>query len=99
MNRYRLICESSFMKSTKEPVTTSVSGEYAPGSITAVGGRRKPYHQEACSWIAETRDWPGPIFLIGKAANFLASDSLAPLDQTRAQTAPCNAVLQRSQGI
>ena len=96
MDRSRLIRKPGFVKCAKEPVSAPISSENAASSIAAVSRRRKPYHKEARFRIPETRHWLGPIVLIGKTANLFASDALAPLDETRAQPAPYDAILQRS---
>jgi hypothetical protein len=84
MNRFRLIRKPGFVKCAKEPVSAAISREYPASSIAAVSRRRKPDHQQARFRIPKARDWPGPIVLVGKTANFFASDPLAPLDETRA---------------
>ena len=70
----------------EQPVARAVAGEDPPGPVAAVGGRRQAEHDDPRRRVAEARDRPAPVLLIGERGALDPRHLLAPGDQPR--TAP-----------
>jgi hypothetical protein len=68
------------MHCTKQPLAAAISGEHPPSSIRAMRTRRQTQHNNACAFVAETRNWFAPIFVVSVCGTLLNSNCATPLD-------------------
>jgi len=83
----RLIGQARAVESGEEEIAAAVAGEYAAGSVGAVGGGREADDPDARRWIAEPADGFAPVLPIEIGAAFFPRDELAIFPQAGASNA------------
>ena len=90
--RGRLVRESGPVERGVEEVPRAVAGEDATGAVGAVSCWGETEDRDPRGGVAEPRDRPAPVGLVGKGGAALARDMLAPGDEPWAVPAildPC----------
>lgn len=70
----RLIRKCEAVQSAIKPVSRSVTGKGASGTVAAMRCRRESNDQQACTDRAEAGDGSAPVFLVAEASHFHARD-------------------------
>lgn len=61
---FGLVGESKFVEHGVHEITGTVAGEGASGAVSTMGARRESKDEDACAWISEARNRPGPVTLV-----------------------------------
>ena len=94
-----ILAKPGLVHRAHQEVSRAITGEYAPGSIGAVGGRRQAEHQQRARRIAESREPACPSTMSSRCAAFLSrGDPLAVSAQPRAPRAGGDAGGDRQRG-
>jgi len=80
---FRLITNTSFVKSAEQPIAGSVTREHTSGSVSAVGGGGKSHDKKFCFRVAKWRNRFCPVSLayvpLGRVGGHVGTPSAQPL--------------------
>ena len=96
MRRMRLAGEAILVEGTIKPLSASVAGEHATGSVGPMSGGGQADHQQTCIRLPQTWNRLAPIVPMSEAGDLVSGCLLPPLVQTRAQPASGNLRLELS---
>lgn len=82
MSGFRLGADARPMQSAEKPITRAIACEHATRAVCPVGSRCEPHHKKLRIGIAESRDRPSPILLVGERGSLGDGDRFAPFDET-----------------
>jgi hypothetical protein len=79
--RARLVGEPAAVQRREQPVAGAVSGEDSARAVAAMGRRSKPDDQQSGARVAEARERPPPVVLLGERRSLRCSHRLAPVHE------------------